>query len=110
MEIGYKSNKLEKSLTDAKTMLATYGNRAKKVNQRMMELKAAANLEVMKTIPAANCHPLTADRAGEIAVDISANWRITFVPDQDPLPSKEDGSLDWNLVTKVKIIEVTDYH
>lgn len=84
MVIAYKSRKLEKSLTDEKTMTATYGNRARKVNQRMKELKAAANLEVMKTIPAANCHPLSADRTAEIAVDISPNWRITFAPDHNP--------------------------
>ncbi|MCL5033570.1 MAG: killer suppression protein HigA [Bacteroidetes bacterium] len=76
----------------------------------MKELKAAANLEVMKSIPAANCHSLKADRAGEIAVDISPNWRITFEPDHDPLPMNSDDSLDWTAVTNIRIIEVTDYH
>lgn len=110
MVIAYKTRKLEKSLTDEKTMVATYGSRAKKVNQRMKELKAAANLEVMRSIPAANCHSLTADRASEIAVDISPNWRITFEPENDPLPLQADGGLDWSAVTQIKIIEVTDYH
>ncbi len=110
MKISYKSNKLEKSLTVPKEISKSYGIMAKKVNQRMKELSAASSLAVMKTLPAANCHELHADREGSLAVDISGNWRIIFEPDQNPVPAKEDGGLDWNLVTQIKITEVTDYH
>ena len=110
MEINYKTRKLEKSLTDTKVMFASYGSRAKKVNQRTKELKAAANLEVMKTIPAANCHLLKADRSNHFAVDISANWRIIFEPDHNPIPVSKDGSIDCSAITKITIIEVEDYH
>jgi proteic killer suppression protein len=110
MNITYKSRRLEKSLTDAKEMAKTYGIRAKKVNQRVHELRAAENLAVMKTIPAANCHPLHEDREGQFAVDVSANWRLVFGPNHDPLPKKEDGSVDCENVTEIRILEVTDYH
>jgi proteic killer suppression protein len=110
MEINYKTRKLEKSFTDTKVMLASYGSRARKVNQRIKELKAAANLEVMKTIPAANCHLLKVDRSNQFAVDIPANWRIIFEPDHDPIPVNKDGSIDCSAITKITIIEVKDYH
>ncbi|MFH0990995.1 MAG: killer suppression protein HigA [bacterium] len=91
-------------------MNKTYGIRAKKVSQRLKELKAGSTLAVMKTIPAANCHPLSADREDQFAVDVSANFRMIIEPYHDPLPRKEDGSLDCDNVTSIKILEVTDYH
>lgn len=110
MQISFKSKKLEKSLTEPKEISKTYGVMAKKVNQRIKDLYAASSLVVMKTLPAANCHELHGGRAGELAVDISGNWRIIFEPDHDPVPAKTDGGLDWNSVTQIKILEVTDYH
>lgn len=110
MQITFKSRKLEKSLTEPKEISKTYGVMAKKVNQRMKELYAASALSIMKTIPAANCHKLGGDRSCELAVDISGNWRIIFEPDHDPVPVQADGGLDWNSVTQIRILEVTDYH
>lgn len=110
MKISYKSNKLEKSLTEAKEIQKAFGTMAKKVNQRMMELRAASNLEVMKTIPAANCHELKGDRQGEFAVDISSNFRLIFKPDHRPVPRKEDKSIDCIKVTDVQILDIGDYH
>jgi proteic killer suppression protein len=110
MEINFTTRKLEQSLTDANVMLKSYGNRAHKVNQRVKELKAAANLEVMKTIPAANCHLLKGDRSKQFAVDISGNWRIIFEPDNNPIPASKDGSIDCSAVSKITIIKVEDYH
>jgi proteic killer suppression protein len=110
MVITYKTRKLEKSLTDPKEMNRTYGYRAKKINQRLKEIKAAATLAVLKTIPAANCHLLKADRSNQFAVDVSANWRIIFEPNYYPVPSNEDGSINWSAITKIIILEVTDYH
>jgi proteic killer suppression protein len=83
---------------------------AKKVNQRMMELRAAANLQVMKTIPAANCHELKGDRQGEFAVDISGNFRLIFEPDHSPVPRKADRSIDCIKVTDIMISDTRDYH
>lgn len=110
MQISFKSRKLEKSLTEPREISKTYGVMAKKVNQRIKDLLAASTLAVMKTIPAANCHELKGDRDGQLAVDISGNWRIIFEPDHDPVPAKSDGGLDWDAVTQIKILEVEDYH
>lgn len=110
MNISYKSNKLEKQLTDPKALVKAYGLRAKKINQRMKELLAANNLEVLRKIPAARCHELTGDRKGNFAVDVSANFRLIFKPIHDPLPQKDDGGLDWIAVTDIQMLEVDDYH
>ena len=110
MEISYKNNKLEKQLTDPKKMKKAFGVMAKKVNQRMKELKSAENLETMRFLPAARCHELSGDMKGELAVDVSGNYRLIFEPDHNPTPVKDEGGLDWQQVTKIRMITVEDYH
>ena len=76
----------------------------------MQEFKAAENLAVIKKIPAARCHQLTGDHDGELAVDISKNYRLVFEAYHDPLPKKTDGGLDWKQVTVIRILRIEDYH
>lgn len=110
MKISYQSNRLKKSLTEAKEIQKQFGTMAKKVNQRMKELSASENLAVLKSIPGANCHELKGNRKGEFALDISGNHRIIFVPDHDPLPVNEDLSLDCIRITDIEILGTEDYH
>jgi len=111
MNIRYHTRKLEKSVESPSVIKKKYGNRAKKVSQRIEELAAAANLEAMRSIPAANCHALKAPRAGEIAVDISPNHRMIFKPDHNPYTLKKDGGLDWIMITRIVIVAIgEDYH
>ena len=97
-------------MTTPKELQKTFGEMAKKVNQRMKELKAADNLAVMRNIPAAKCHELTQDRKGQLAVRVSGNYRLIFIPDHDPVPSKDDGGIDWTSITIIEVIEIDDYH
>lgn len=83
--------------------------RAKKIRARLDDLAAADCLEVMKDITG-NCHELSADRKGQLAVSLTGNYRLVFVPDHDPPVLKEDGGLDWLNITKIKVTEVVDYH
>ncbi len=110
MKISFKTNKLEKQLTKAPEIAKTYGKMAKKVNQRMKELRAVSNLEDLKKIPAARCHMLKGNRNEEFAVDISGNFRIIFEPDHNPVPRKQDNSIDCIKITDVRILGTEDYH
>jgi proteic killer suppression protein len=110
VEIRFKNKKLEKQLTDPKEMVKTFGQMARKVNQRLKDLTDADNLAIMRTIPAARCHELTGNRKGELSVDVSGNYRLIFEPDHDPLPRKADLGLNWGEVTKIQINEIEDYH
>lgn len=49
MEISYKSRKLEKQLTDPNEMVKSFGQLARKVNQRLKDLTDADNLAIMRT-------------------------------------------------------------
>ena len=110
MEIRYKSKKLKKQLTDHKELHKTFGLMARKVNQRLKELSDSDNLSIMGTIPAARCHELSGSRKGELAVNVSDNYRMIFIPANNPVPVKEDGGLNWEEITKIQIIEIEDYH
>jgi proteic killer suppression protein len=110
MEIEYKTNKLEKSLASPRDILAYYGTRAKLVKQRMDEFKAAVTLHDILLLPKANLHQLTQRYTGCLAVDISANYRIIIEPNHNPVPLKDDNGLDYKSVTKIKILEIVDYH
>jgi len=84
--------------------------RADKISQRLGELHAAKSLEELSKVPGLSCHPLTGDRAGQIAITVLGGWRIIFVPADDPTPRKPDGSLDWADVRAIEIVEIVDYH
>lgn len=110
MVIHYQTRKLEKALTNPKELSKHYGKLAKKISQRLAELRAADTLAVMATLPQARCHELKGDRQGQFAVDVSGNYRLIFAPDHDPVPTKDDGGLDWSSITIISIQEIDDYH
>lgn len=91
-------------------MAKSFGQLARKVNQRLKDLTDADTLAIMRAIPAARCHELTGDRKDELAVDVSGNYRMIFEPNHDPKPKKVDGGLNWEEVTKIQINEIEDYH
>jgi hypothetical protein len=80
------------------------------VRRRLSQLAAVPNLELMATIPGVQCHPLAGHCVGQFAVDLHPPFRLIFAPDIETLPRSDDGLIDRALVTKIRIIEVTDYH
>jgi len=110
MKLFYKNRRLEKSISTLTAIAANYGTRAKLVNQRKHDLVAAPTLETMRTL-GGNCYELTGSLKGKLAVSISGNHRIIFEPANDPIPTKEDGGLDWSQITDITILDVgEDYH
>ncbi|MCY4161479.1 MAG: type II toxin-antitoxin system RelE/ParE family toxin [Flavobacteriaceae bacterium] len=110
MNISYKRKKLKKQLSSIYEIKKNYGNMAKRLSNRIDQLKVAKNLDVIHQFPAMNCHKLAGDREGKWAVNVSKNYRLIFELNHDPLPVYEDGILDTKSVTDICIIEVVDYH
>lgn len=110
MNIVYSNNRLRKQLSSASEIKRAFGTNAKRVAQRMADITASPNLAVLQQIPQANCHPLTGNREGEWALDISANHRMIFEIANEPIPKNDDGSVNTISVTEIRIIETTDYH
>lgn len=111
MNFTTPNRKLSKRLSDPAETVKTYGMpTAKRIHQRLREFEAASCLEEIRSLPAANCHQLTGQDAGSLAVDVSANYRLIFQPAETPPPLKDDGGLDWSAVTEIIILDIVDYH
>ena len=111
MDVVFSTSKLRRECNDAKVRSRRYGTRrAALIQRRIDEIRAAGVLEDVRHIPGPRCHELTGDRKGQISVDLDHPYRLLFEPANDPIPRKPDGGLDWNQVTAVRILEVTDTH
>ena len=110
MEIFYGDNKFRKQLSIATEIKKAFGNNAKTVMLRLAQIKAADTLKVLITLPGAKCHSLTGNMKGEWAVSISVNHRLIFNITHEPVPINDDGSVNTNLVTKITLLRVQDYH
>lgn len=111
MEINFTSGKLAKQCNSEKKLRADFGSRmAEKIMQRLIELDAAETLEAMRSLPKARCHELTGGLKGYLAVDLVHPYRLIFEPDHDPIPTMENGGLDWSGVTAIIVFAIDDYH
>lgn len=111
MRVFFRSKKLQKICSSGKEIQKAFGAaRARKLQQRLLELSAAENLSQISRLPPSRCHEMTADRQGQLSVDLDHPYRLFFIPANDPVPRKEDGGLDWPAVTEIEIIEIEDPH
>lgn len=111
MEIVYATTWLKKRCDNEREANKEWGAMvAKKLRQRLAELKAAPRLSDISPHRPARLHELDHDRAGQLAVDLHDGFRLVFVPNHEPKPTKADGGLDRDRVTSIKIVEVGDYH
>lgn len=111
MEIEFKSKKLKKACNEEASGHREWGqNRARKVGQRLTELRAVANLLEFSKIPGTGFHPLHQNRQGQFAVSLNGNWRLVFLPLENPNSRLPDGSVDLENISGIKILEVEDYH
>ena len=110
MELEFASEALRKRMENDKAMSKAFGERAKPLKLRLALLRQAANLGDVSHVPPPRRNKLSGTREGQYAVDLKHPWRLVFEPANDPLPVNNDGSLDLAAVTKVRILEVTDYH
>lgn len=116
MEISFISRKLEKEFNEGARLVKTHGpERAKKIGTRMAAIRAAVTLLDFwppKTGPS-RCHELTeGKRKGKfhLSVDLDHPYRLIFTPAHDPIPTHDDGGLDWSKVTAVTILGVENTH
>ncbi len=111
MTITFSSVKLQRACFEEKQSIRQWGKeRASKVRLRIAQIRAASSLAVLMTVPGAKCHALKGDRRGQFAVDALYPFRLIFEPDHHPVPKLRDGGVEIAQITKIKVIEVTDYH
>jgi plasmid maintenance system killer protein len=110
VDIIFKSERLRGLCNDRRKAVKKWGEPcAKKLRNRLDDLRACRHLEVMRSLPG-RCHELIGNLAGCFAVDLHGGVRLLFEPVNDPPPTKNDGGLNWQEVTAIRILEVRDYH
>jgi proteic killer suppression protein len=111
MHIEFSSNKLKgQCQCFDEAQKAFNKTAAKKLIQRLLEMKAAPSLKDLSSLPPIRCHPLTGNKTGRFAVNVNEKIRIVFEPICDNKAYDDKGGLDYSKVVAVKIIEVVNYH
>ncbi len=111
MIIYFRTRKLQKVCNSANEANKKLGQQmARKLQQRLMELKAATCLADISRVPPPRCHQLSGNREGQLSVDLEHPYRLLFIPANDPVPVTQDGGLDWAQVTEIEIIHIADTH
>jgi toxin HigB-1 len=111
MEISFASRKLEKACNIEREGDRMWGTEnARRVRQRFAELSAADTLAVVAKIPPARLHALKGNRKGQYAVDVKHPFRLIFELAHDPIPKKDDGGVDLQRITRIRVLSVEDYH
>lgn len=110
MDIVFASTRLEKEFNSGKELNKAHGQqRTKAIMKRMAQLAAADHLEQLRNAPG-RCHVLKGDLAGVFSLDLDGPFRLLFEPSDNPLPTLEDGSINWSSIGSVRILEVRDTH
>lgn len=108
MKIRFDSNDLASLCNQARLATRKLGlQSAQKLQRRLAEL---FNAENVGELTAGRPHPLLGDKKGSFAVDLHGGHRLVFKPTTQPPSAKPDGSIDWNQVDAITIIELGDYH
>ncbi|MEO8022153.1 killer suppression protein HigA [Polaromonas sp.] len=108
MEIKFKDQQL-RELCEKKAVAAKKlgDNCARKLQTRLADI--AANSRVTDLV-AGKPHPLKGNRLGQFSLELAGGWRLVFAPANEPIPRRDDASIDWSAVTIVCIEYIGDYH
>lgn len=110
IEIAWTDPKMGRTAARESLALRTWGkDRWNVIRRRLASLAAAPTLADMRGVPG-RFHQLAGDRAHQFALRINANERLVLEPDHNPLPALPAGGVDLAAVTRIRIIEVVDYH
>lgn len=104
MEITFKDNKLENTLTNPRRLKKAYGSHWKSIRNRLSELKAADSLDQIPNVPPPRRHKLVGDYKNRWGIDYSKNCRIVIEPVGDY------DIEDLSTIKEVKIVYVGNYH
>ncbi len=108
MKIEFKDEKMKALCENSALANKKLGQKmAKKLRTRLADLQAAS---VVAELSAGRPHPLKGDLKGKFALDLVHPKRLVFEPANDPVPCKDDKSIDWQQVTQIRIVWIGDYH
>lgn len=110
MDISFNKKQLETYANkDSKGKSKLGPKRFELYKRRLDQLAAAASLEDLRHAPG-KFHELKATRKGQWACSLDGSYRLIFTPQEDPIPTNEDGQYIWIEIEAIEIVEIVDYH
>lgn len=113
VEVSFNNAKLANTLNSDRATQKTYGrDQAKKIQARLTTLRAGFDNvgDLLDSGAPGKWHPLRADRASQVACSLVEPWRLILEPTDLSKAMRDDGTIDWRLVTSIIIVEIVDYH
>lgn len=106
MQLEINDNKLQKIINDPNKLIKRVGlEMARKIHQRLNELRASSNFKEYLDNGIGKPHPLTCDLDNLFGISLNKNYRLIVEPLADVL---DDESL--RKCKKIDIKGVMDYH
>ncbi|MBF0510064.1 MAG: type II toxin-antitoxin system RelE/ParE family toxin [Deltaproteobacteria bacterium] len=79
MEIRFRTRKMEKHYRHHQEAEQAYGKEvARRYIERVNLIKQAHDIEGVKALPGLRCHPLTGNRKGQWAINLTGSVRLIF--------------------------------
>ena len=111
LDIIFRTKKLQKECNDFRMLQKTHGaRRAILIRRRLDELRAANSLAEIAPLPGPRMHQLKGDRQGQISLDLDHPYRLLLIVANDPVPQRDNGSINLAKVTAVMIFSIEDTH
>jgi toxin HigB-1 len=111
MRVTFTSGRLAKDCSSDSLRQRRFGaERARKIKLRLDQMRAAASVAELMTLPGTRCHQLRADRDEQFSVDLDGPYRLIFQVAMDVVPRRQDGGIDIDAVDAVVVIEIADTH
>lgn len=110
MDITFGDNKLNKYANSDREGQKKLGDkRFKLYKKRLDQIKAAKTLEDLRHAPG-RFHELKENKKGQWACDLDHPYRLIFTPQENPIPTDDDGKYIWVEISGVEIIKIENYH
>jgi plasmid maintenance system killer protein len=109
IDIVFANEKLAANCLQERECQRRWGGNCRRLQARLTMLAAAPDLAELSQLPG-GIHSLAGDRLGQYAIDLWGPYRLIIEVAELPIPRTADGGVDRSAVTKIRILEVADYH
>lgn len=110
MDISFANNHLKNCANEQRVRDAKLGKeQARLYKLRLDDMQSSENLEGLRNMPG-RYHELSGNLKGKWACSLNGQYRLIFKPQENPIPTDENGCYIWSKIYGVKILEIKDYH
>lgn len=108
INVSFGDDRLEKACASNDALARRFGALAPIMARRLTSLRAAPTLADLTNVPG-RFEPLRANRRGQFSMRLDRRFRLVFEVADERIPLNDDG-VDLAAVTRVRVLEVVDYH